>query len=141
MDFEYKFSYNKKMKRIFLKVLKNDIKKTPITFKCKNEVNEIKDNFQIINVEKCNGTFIISGNNSLINFYLPLTKNDSYKVIENEDNFELSNITLFFFIPKKNEFNSINIILINLVIILLILHIILNMELFHILEILKKNIF
>jgi hypothetical protein len=96
---------------------------------------------QIVNLEKCNGTFIISGNNSLIYFYLPLTKNDSYKVIENEDNFELSNITLFFFIPKKNEFNSINIILINLVIILLILHIILNMELFHILEILKKNIF
>ena len=101
MDFEYNFSYNKKMKRILLKVLKNDIKKTPITFKCKNEVNEIKDNFQIINVEKCNGTFIISGNNSLIYFYLPLTKNDSYKVIENEDNFELSNIAQFFFVPKK----------------------------------------
>ena len=78
---------------------------------CKNEVIEVKNNIQIINVEKCNGTFIISGNNSLIYFYLPLTKSDSYTIIEDKDNFELSEISQFFFVPKKNDFNSINIIL------------------------------
>ena len=52
----------------------------------------------------------MSGNNSLIYFYLPLTVKDSYTLIEEEDNFELSNISHFFFVPKKNEFNTINIL-------------------------------
>ena len=111
MDFDYSFSYNKNMKKILLKVLKHNNSQTPIVINCKNELIEVKDNLQIINVEKCNGTFFITGNNSLIYFYLPLTKSDSYTVIENEDNFELSNINQFFFVPKKNDFNSINIIL------------------------------
>ena len=111
MDFEYYFSYNPKIKKILIKILNNDNKQILPNIICNNEVIEIKDNIQIINVETCNGTFIMSGNNSLIYFYLPLTKNDSYTVIENEDNFELSNINQFFFIPKKNDFNSINFIL------------------------------
>jgi len=111
MDFEYIFSYNRKMKKIALNVLNNDNRQTPINFMCENEVIEIKDNFQIINVEKCNGTFFMTGNNSLIYFYLPLTINESNMVIEGEDNFELSNIYQFFFIPKINDFNSINILL------------------------------
>ena len=111
MDFEYMFSYNRKMKKIALKVLNNDNNQTPINFMCENETNEIKDNIQIINVETCNGSFFMSGNNSLIYFYLPLTINESNIVIEGEDNFELSNIYQFFFIPKKNDFNSINFLL------------------------------
>ena len=77
---------------------------------CENEFIEIKDNAQI-DVEKCNGTFYMTGNNSLIYFYLPLTINESYIIIDGEDNFELSNIYQFFFIPKKNDFNSIDILL------------------------------
>ena len=110
MDFEYIFSYNRKIKKIRLKVLNNDHNQTPINFICKNEVIEIKDIAQI-DVEKCNGTFYMSGNNSLIYFYLPLTLNESNIVIDGEDNFELLNVYQFFFIPKKNDFDSINILL------------------------------
>jgi len=111
LDFEYTFSLNKRIQKILLKVLNNENEQTSIIFKCENEIIEIKNNTKIINVEKCNGTFIISGYNSLIYFYLPLTLNDSYKVVENEENFELLNINQFFFVPKKNDFNSINILL------------------------------
>jgi len=111
MDFEYNFSYNKKMKKILLKVLNNENKQTSIKIKCENEVIEVKDNIHLLNVEKCNGTFLMSGNNSLIYFYLPLTLNDSNTVIENKDNFELLNIAQFFFVPTKNDFNSINFLL------------------------------
>ena len=111
LDFEYTFSLNKRIQKILLNVLNNENEKTSIIFKCGNEIIEIKNNTKIINVEKCNGTFIISGYNSLIYFYLPLTLNDSYKVVENEENFELLNINQFFFVPKKNDFNSINILL------------------------------
>jgi len=75
--------------------------KNTYNLKYKNVVIIIKDNFQIINVEKYNDTFIISRNNSLIYFYLPLTKNDSYRIIENEDNLELSNIAQIFFVQKN----------------------------------------
>jgi hypothetical protein len=68
MDFEYEFSYNQKIKKIILNVLNNDNKQTSINFMCEDEEIEIKDNFQIIDVEKCNGTFFMTGNNSLIYF-------------------------------------------------------------------------
>ena len=110
LDFEYNFSYNIKMKKILIKVLKNE-KNGILYFYCNNELREIKNNVQVLNVEKCNGNFIMLGNNSLIYFYLPLTVADSYKVFEKEDNFELSDVYHFFLIPKKNKFNSINILL------------------------------
>ena len=53
----------------------------------------------------------MSGNNSLIYFYLPLVLNDSYSIIEENENFELSNINQFFFVPKRNDSNSIKFIL------------------------------
>ena len=109
MDFEYHFTYNKKVKKILLKLLNKNNK--PLYFICKNEIIEINNTIQTINVEKCNGTFIMSGDNSLIYFYLPLVMNDSFIIIEDKDNFELSNINQFFFVPKKNDFNSINILL------------------------------
>ena len=115
MDFDYNFSYNRKIKKILLKVLKKDNEQSSIKIRCENELLiEIKDIMQIINLEKCNGTFIMSGNNSLIYFYLPLTLNDSYTIIEDEQkagSIELNNINQFFFIPKKIDFNSINILL------------------------------
>ena len=111
IDLEYSFSYNKKIKKILLKSLNNYNRHIPINIFCENEIIEINNNIQIINIEKCNGSFNMSINNSLIYFYLPLTLNDSYILIENEDNFELSNITQFFFVPTKTDFNSINIIL------------------------------
>ena len=111
LDFEYNLIFNKKIKKILIKILINDNKQSPINLKCENEIMEIKENSQIINIEKCNSTFTISGNNSLIYFYLPLTLNDSYILIENKDNFELSNINQFFFVPKKSDCNSINILL------------------------------
>ena len=89
---------------------KND-KNEIIYFYCNNEIKEIKNDIYILDIEICNGTFIMSGNNSLIYFYLPHTVMNSYDIIENNDNFELDNIYHFFFIPKKNEFNSINILL------------------------------
>ena len=110
MDFEYKFSYNVKIKKILMKVLNNDKNET-IYFYCNNEIKQIQNNVQILNVEKCNGTFYMLGNNNLIYFYLPLTVANSYKVIDKEDNFELAGIYQFFFLPKNNEFNSINILL------------------------------
>jgi hypothetical protein len=93
-----------------MKVLNNDKNET-IYFYCNNEIKQIQNNVQILNVEKCNGTFYMLGNNNLIYFYLPLTAANSYKVIDKEDNFELAGIYQFFFLPKKNEFNSINILL------------------------------
>ena len=111
MDFEYHFSYNRKIKKLLLQILNDGNKYEPIYFICKNDIFEINNTVQILNVEKCNGTFVMSGNNSLIYFYLPLTVNDSYNIIEDKDNFELSNINEFFFVPKKNDFNSINILL------------------------------
>ena len=113
MDFEYEFSYNIKIKNILMKVLnkdknnKNDI----IYFYCNNEIKALENDIHILDVEKCNGTFVMLGNNSLIYFYLPHTVMNSYDIIENKDNFELNNIYHFFFVPKKNEFNSINILL------------------------------
>ena len=112
LDFEYKFSYNAKIKKILMKVLNKDKDKNEdLFFYCNNEIKEIKNKVQILNVEKCNGTFVMLGNNSLIYFYLPHTAMDSYNIIENKDNFELKDIYHFFFIPKKNKFNSINILL------------------------------
>ena len=112
MDFEYRFSYNIKIKikKILMKVLNNDKNET-IYFYCNNELKEIKSNTKILNVGKCNGTFYMLGNNNLIYFYLPLIVADSYKIFEKEDNFELSDTYHFFLIPKKNEYNSINILL------------------------------
>ena len=110
MDFEYTFLYNRKINKILMKVLNNDKTQT-IYFYCNNEIKEIKSNVQILDVEKCNGTFIMLGNNSLIYFHLPLTVADSYEIIDKEDTFELSDIYQFFLVPKKNEFNSINILL------------------------------
>ena len=116
VNFEYKFSYNKKCKKILMKVLNtNDTddrsKNAPLYFYCNNNLNVIFNNVQIINVENCNGTFLMSGYNTLIYFYIPYTIKDSYDIIENKDNFEFNNIYHFFFIPKKNRFNSINILL------------------------------
>ena len=110
MDFEYRFSYNIKMNKILMKVLNNDKNET-IYFYCNNEIKEIKNDVQILDVKKCNGTFVMLGNNSLLYFYLPLTVADSYVEIRNEDSFNLSEIYHFFLVPKKNEFNSINILL------------------------------
>ena len=110
-DFEYNFSYNEKIKKIMIKILNKVIKEETIYFACNNEILEIINDVQILDVEKCNGTFIMAGNDSLIYFYLPYTINDSYYIIKDQDNFQLSNIYHFFFIPKKNEFNSINILL------------------------------
>ena len=112
MDFEYRFSYNIKIKikKILMKVLNNDKNET-IYFYCNNELKEIKSNTKILNVGKCNGTFYMLGNNNLIYFYLPLTVANSYTIFEKEDNFELSDTYHFFLIPKKNEYNSINILL------------------------------
>ena len=111
MDFEYGFYYKTKIKKILIKVLNDNLEQTPIKISCENEVINIKDKLQIVNIEKCNGTFLISGNNSLIYFYLPLTLSDSQTIIENKDNFELYNVEKFFFVPKKTDFNSINMIL------------------------------
>ena len=73
MDFDYNFSYNRKIKKILLKALEKDNEQSSIKIRRENELLiDIKDIMQIVNLEKCNGTFIISGNNSLINFYLPL---------------------------------------------------------------------
>ena len=100
MDFEYHFSYNSKIKKIHIKILNNYNEQTTINFKYDNEIIDIKENIKVIDIEKFNDTFIISGNNSLI-FFLPLTTDESYIIIKNEDNFELSNIEQFFFAPKK----------------------------------------
>ena len=51
------------------------------------------------------------GNNNLIYFNLSLTIADSYIVIRDENIFNLSYIYHFFFIPKQNEFNSVNLLL------------------------------
>ena len=110
MDFEFRFLYNIKIKKILMKVLNNDKNET-IYFYCNNEIKEIKNDVQILDVKKCNGTFVMLGNNSLLYFYLPLTVADSYVEIRNEDSFNLSEIYHFFLVPKKNEFNSINILL------------------------------
>ena len=96
MDFEFRFLYNIKIKKILMKVLNNDKNET-IYFYCNNEIKKINNNIQILNVEKCNGTFHLLGNNNLIYFYLPLTVADSYNVIEKEDNFEFFDIYHFFF--------------------------------------------
>ena len=53
----------------------------------------------------------MEGNNSLIYFHLPLTIKNSYDIIRNEENFQLSNVYHFFYVPKQNEFNSMNILL------------------------------
>ena len=116
MDFEYFFSYNKKINKILLKVLNNDSKQASIKILCENNsLIEFKDNIKEINLEQCNGEFIMSGNNSLIYFYLPLTLNDSYTIIDDEENeedsFELYDVKEFFFVPKKYDFNSINILI------------------------------
>ena len=100
MDMQYYFSYNKQIKNILLRVLNNDDNKSlnsAINIICENKTIYIMEEIQVINIEKCNGEFIITGNNSLIHFYLPLTLNDSYIVIENKNSFELSNIHQFFF--------------------------------------------
>ena len=86
-------------------------KNAPLYFYCNNKLSIIINNVHILNVENCNGTFLMAGYNTLIYFYIPYTIKDSYDVIENKDNFELNNIYHFFFIPKKNGFNSINILL------------------------------
>ena len=104
LNFEYKFLYNIKFKKILMKVLNNnDINKknAPLYFYCNNELSIIINNNQILNVEKCNGTFIMAGYNTLIYFYVPYTIKDSYEIIENKEIFELSQIYQFFFIPKK----------------------------------------
>ena len=116
INFEYKFSYNRKCKKILIKVLNtNDttyqIRNAPLYFYCNNQLSIINNNVEILNVTNCNGTFIMAGYNTLIYFYIPYTIKDSYDIIENKDNFELKNIYHFFFIPKKNRFNSINILL------------------------------
>ena len=115
MDFDYTFSYNKKIKKILLKVINNNEQKANVRIICENKLlNESEDNIQIINLEKCNGKFIMSGNNSLVYLFLPLTLNDSYTIVENKNNvddFELFNIIQFFFVPIKNEYNSITILL------------------------------
>ena len=111
MDFDYNFIYNKKMKMILLKILNNNNISSSMNIICGNEKVEIVEKYQVINVEKCEGEFIMSGNNSLVFFYLPLILTDSYTKIEKKDLFDLSNIKYFFFVPKKNDFNSINILL------------------------------
>ena len=78
---------------------------------CDNEEINITDNYQEVNLEKCNGEFTLAGNNSLIYIYLPFTMNEEYIIIENQDSFHLTNIYQFFFVPKKNVYNSINILL------------------------------
>ena len=108
-DFEYSFVYYEKNKKILMKVLNNKSKKTTLNFICNNKTIEIKNDIEILNVENCNESFTISGNNSLVYFYLPITVN-SYNVIKDKDNFELNEIYHFFFVPKKNGFNSINIL-------------------------------
>ena len=116
LNFEYKFSYNRKCQNILIKFLNiNDTiyqsRNEPLYFYCNHELSVINNNVEILNVENCNGTFIMKGYNTLIYFYIPYTIKDSYDIIENKDNFELNDIYHFFFIPKKNRFNSINILL------------------------------
>ena len=110
-DFEYSFIYGAKIKKILMKVLNNKNNKAKINFICNNKIIEIKNDIEILNVENCNETFTMSGNNSLVYFYLPLTVKESYDVIKDVDNFELLYIYHFFLVPKKNGFNSINILL------------------------------
>ena len=105
------FTYNKRVNKILIKLLNNDNEYKPLYFICKNELIEINNTIKELNVERCNGSFVMSGNNSLIYFYLPLVLNDSYSIIEENENFELSNINQFFFVPKRNDFNSIKFIL------------------------------
>ena len=93
-----------------MKILNNDKNET-IYFYFNNEIKEIKNDIHILDVNNCNGSFVMLGNNSLIYFYLPLTVADSYIEIREENIFNLSYIYHFFFVPKKNEFNSINILL------------------------------
>ena len=117
MDFEYTFTYNKKIKKILLKKINNIDKQSSLNIVCENNnlLMKVVNNIQIINLEKCNGKFTISGNNSLIYLLLPSTLNDSYTVVENENNekneeiFELYNTIHFFFVPTKNDYNSLNI--------------------------------
>ena len=106
INFEYKFSYNRKYKNILIKVLNtNDntyqSRNSLLYFSCNNQLNIINNDVEILNVTNCNGTFIMAGYNTLIYFYIPYTIKDSYDIIENKDNFELNNIYHFFFIPKK----------------------------------------
>ena len=108
--------HHRKCKNILIKVLNiNDTiyqsRNEILYFYCNNELSVINNNVEILNVENCNGTFIMVGYNTLIYFYIPYTIKDSYDIIENKDNFELNDIYHFFFIPKNNEFNSINILL------------------------------
>ena len=111
MDFEYIFIYNKSIKKILLKSLNNNNQLSSINIICGNENIKMTEEIQIINIEKCEGEFIISGNNSLIFFYIPLIQDNSYTIIDNKDSFDLSNINYFFFVPKKNDYKSINIII------------------------------
>ena len=111
MDFEYSFLYNKNMKKLLFTVLNYEHNKTTINLFCDNEEINITDNYQEVNIEKCNGEFTLAGNNSQIYIYLPFTMNEEYIIIENQDSFHLTNIYQFFFVPKKNVYNSINILL------------------------------
>lgn len=111
MDLEYSFLYNKNMKKILFKILNYEHNKTLINLFCDNEEVNITDNYQEVNLEKCKGEFTMVGNNSLIYIYLPFTINEDYTIIENQDSFHLTNIHQFFYIPKKNVYNSINILL------------------------------
>ena len=112
MDFEYNFSCSKKIKNLLLKILNFNIS-TEVEIKCGNELMKIEKEINLINIEKCNGEFIIKGNNTLIHFYLPYIINDEYILIEDndKDSFTLSNIKQLFIVPKKNDYNSINILI------------------------------
>ena len=111
MDFEYKIIYNKNMTEIKIKKINNFENK--ITIICDDKIININNIEEIINIDKCDGEFIIKGNNNLIYIYIPDTFNDDYIIFNNSKSMKLMNIKEFFFIPEDNNYNYMNIYILN----------------------------
>ena len=70
---------------LLLRVLNSDNDKSlvpSINFIYGDDNIDIINEIQVMNIEKCEGEFIISGNDYLIYFYLPLILSNSYIAIE-----------------------------------------------------------
>ena len=111
MDFEYKIIYDNNITNIKIKKLNNF--ENQIKIICKDNTIIIDFSEKIVNIQDCDGEFKIKGNNSLIYFYLPITLNNKYDIINNKNSFKLVKMKEFFFIPNKTDCNSIDIFLHN----------------------------
>ena len=111
MDFEYKILYNNNITNLKIKKLNNYENELYIV--CNNIKFNIELIEEIVDLNKCNGEFIIKGNNNLIYIYLPITLNNNYQIYNNITSFNLNNIKEFFFMPNIDNYNSININMLN----------------------------